>query len=595
MRIKSKNLKIWLVVQGVVFFLGFLILSGSIFIYGKIYQERVYPGVKIGELSLGGKDKEEVLDSIKEKTLQINREGFVFRAKQREVVVMPVLISLSDPDIIQEILIFDLEKTLNEAFLIGRKGNFWQRIISQWNLRRNPYFLKPSYRLNEEELLNILRENFQDLEEPAQEAKLVLDENYQFKIKPEKYGYTFDYQGAIKSLKKNLDLLALRAVDLDLIIDEPKIKKTAAENLLERAYEILNLAPLTLEYNDKKWKVDKEELAKWLEFGFEEKQDRVFLTFEKKEITKFIESLALEINIPPQEARFQMKEGRVVEFQTSREGLVLEIDKNIKKIVEEVLEKNNSEIKLIVEKVEPSIKTEEVNTFGIKELIGRGESNFAGSPKNRRHNIKIGAEKLNGLLIRPGEEFSLLKALGKTDAEAGYLPELVIKGNKTIPEYGGGLCQIATTTFRVALAAGLPILERQPHSYRVSYYEPAGMDATIYNPHPDLRFLNDTGNWILFQTKILGDDLIFEFYGTDDGRKVEISQPKIFNIVKPPPTKIIETKDLPPGQKKCTERAHSGAQAEFTRIITYPDGQIKHELWKSRYKPWQAVCLVGID
>jgi len=111
----------------------------------------------------------------------------------------------------------------------------------------------------------------------------------------------------------------------------------------------------------------------------------------------------------------------------------------------------------------------------------------------------------------------------------GYLPELVIKKGETIPEYGGGLCQVSSTAFRGAVQAGLEITERQNHAYPVRYYSPQGTDATIYPPHPDLRFKNNTPAYILIQTKIKGNKLYFEFYGSDDGRKVELIGPKTYD------------------------------------------------------------------
>jgi vancomycin resistance protein YoaR len=237
----------------------------------------------------------------------------------------------------------------------------------------------------------------------------------------------------------------------------------------------------------------------------------------------------------------------------------------------------------------------DANLLGIRERLGVGTSNFKGSPKNRRHNIATGAAKLNGIIIPQGEEFSLVKALGEIDETTGYLPELVIKGDRTIPEFGGGLCQIGTTVFRAALAAGFPILERQSHSYRVRYYEPAGTDATIYPPKPDFRFKNDTPAAVVLFTRIEGDDLFFEFWGTSDGRKAARTDPKIFNITKPPAMKTIETEDLPPGKKKCTEVAHDGADTVFTYTVTMADGSKREQVFRSHYKPWQAVCLIGVE
>jgi vancomycin resistance protein YoaR len=104
--------------------------------------------------------------------------------------------------------------------------------------------------------------------------------------------------------------------------------------------------------------------------------------------------------------------------------------------------------------------------------------------------------------------------LGEIDGAHGWYQELVIKGNETVPEYGGGLCQVGSTSFRMALASGLEIVERRNHSYRVRYYEPAGTDATIYSPAPDFRFKNNTNHHILITSEIQGDMLAFYAWGT---------------------------------------------------------------------------------
>ena len=149
--------------------------------------------------------------------------------------------------------------------------------------------------------------------------------------------------------------------------------------------------------------------------------------------------------------------------------------------------------------------------------------------------------------------------------------------------------------FRSAVDTGLQITERRNHSYRVSYYEPAGTDATIYDPAPDFKFRNDTAKHIYINAYIIGTEITFEFWGTNDGREVKVDKPSIYNIVQPPPTKLIETLDLAPGKKKCTESAHAGADAHFATTITYADGRVREETFRSHYRPWQAVCLIGVE
>ena len=194
------------------------------------------------------------------------------------------------------------------------------------------------------------------------------------------------------------------------------------------------------------------------------------------------------------------------------------------KILDEI-EGKKTRIEFVVNKIEPTISTENLSDLGIEELLGHGESNFKGSPKNRIYNINVALKKFHGHLIKPGEEFSFTTILGLVEKETGYKEDLVIKNNKTIPEYGGGVCQVSTTMFRVALNAGLKITERHNHAYPVQYYSPQGTDATIYVPKPDFKFINDTTSYILIQGKIQGTVLSFDMYGTSDGRKVELEGP----------------------------------------------------------------------
>jgi vancomycin resistance protein YoaR len=192
--------------------------------------------------------------------------------------------------------------------------------------------------------------------------------------------------------------------------------------------------------------------------------------------------------------------------------------------------KNNEksgQLPLSFAEIAPALSINSIDNLGITSLIGEGRSNFRGSPKNRIFNIKVASSRFDGTLINPGEEFSFVKILGEVDDEHGYLPELVIKKDKTEPEFGGGICQVSTTAFRAAFNSGLKITARKNHAYPVQYYNPQGMDATVYIPRPDLRFLNNTPSYILIQTKIEGTELVFRFFGTDDGRKIEIIGPKI--------------------------------------------------------------------
>lgn len=312
---------------------------------------------------------------------------------------------------------------------------------------------------------------------------------------------------------------------------------------------------------------------------------------DKDKSNQYLQQIATSVDKDPVDGKFEITNGKATEFVIGSNGKKLMIDESISRIEESIVNQRK-EVVLDIQELKAN-GVDDMAKMGIKELIATGQSSFAGSPPNRIHNIQTGAQAFNGILIKPGENFSFITYLGEVSAKTGYLPELVIKEDKTVPEYGGGLCQVSTTFFRTAINAGFPILERTAHEYRVSYYEPAGFDATIYDPKPDLVFTNDTKNYILVQTRISGNDIFVDFYGTADGRKVEVSNSTVYNLVPPGDPIMIETTDLAPGVKQQTDIAHTGADAYFTRKITYADGTVKNDRFDSHYVPWKAKFLVG--
>ena len=268
-----------------------------------------------------------------------------------------------------------------------------------------------------------------------------------------------------------------------------------------------------------------------LEFSYKNQphiQKTSSLSADENSIANFIQDLARQSNKDPQDAKLKIENGIVSAFSLSSPGVKLDEEKSIAEMENYLLEKNHSDtIKLPFAEIQPEISMASADNLKITELIGEGRSNFRGSPKNRIFNINVATKRFDGILIKPNEEFSFVKVLGEVDGEHGYLPELVIKKDKTEPEFGGGICQVSTTAFRAAIYSGLEITARRNHAYPVSYYNPQGMDATVYVPRPDLRFINDTPGYILIQTKIEGTELIFDFYGTSDGRKTTVIGPKI--------------------------------------------------------------------
>lgn len=588
---KTKRRLRWLIILSIIVIA--LVLGGD-YAYGRIYEKQVFAGVKLAGINIGGLSYTDLRQIVQEKINSFTQKGITFRSSSKEVALKgsdPGYTANYNPD--NEWLKINTDQIASSAINYGR-GSSWlanlgNRLVALVGIAN----VKAQTLVDEPLLKQSLKNNFDPEVTFAKPVTISLN-NGNLLLTDSHPGQRWDYDQAISQTKQLVTRLESGVVELALISDVPQIKRTDINTqTLSRVNDIINLAPINLVYQDQKWTIDKNTLTGWLRFT--NINGDIKITLDQSMLEKYLlTEVATNINLPAREAKFSIENGKVTVFEPPHDGQRLDVTATLTAIETGLIIDSTSTLALVVtaEPAPDGVVNEMFNS--VKELVGFGTSSFAGSPPNRRHNIAVGAAAVNGTIIQPGEEFSLLKTLGDINAATGYLPELVIKENKTIPEYGGGLCQIGTTAFRAALGVGVPITERRNHSYRVQYYEPAGTDATIYDPAPDFKFKNDYSAPLLFQTHINGDVLTFELWGTKDSRVISRSYPTIYNIKKPAPAKIIETLNLKPGEKKCTEKAHNGADAKFTYSVTYPDGQKVDKEFFSHYVPWQEVCLLGV-
>lgn len=282
--------------------------------------------------------------------------------------------------------------------------------------------------------------------------------------------------------------------------------------------------PLQLQANGKKIVATTDEINRWIETFIRTYTGKEDLRLSQSKITEYLLSLAPLLNTEPVNAKLQFKNNRAEEFVPSMSGYKLNMSLSAGLIASAILD-NKTSVSLAFETVEPEITLEKVNNLGIITLLGRGESDYGKSSSARIHNIKLGMSRFNGVILKPGEEFSFNQILGEVDENSGYQAELVIKGGKLVREFGGGLCQVATTVFRGAIMSGLDITERKPHSFPVQHYNPQGFDATIYPGVVDLKFKNNTSAHVLIQTKLTGSKLSVEVYGSSGGNVISLDGP----------------------------------------------------------------------
>lgn len=568
-----------------------VLLGAAALVVPRVYAAKLVPGMWVGDVAIGGQTKAQALtklqgavDVVLERGLRATVDG--------KVTTVPIQQALTTSDITPPLVDIDAETSVRAAFAYGHDFGTVRNALQFWRATLFRKHIEPAMTADELVVEASLRTQFGAKDDPAEPAHLAYA-NGTFTVVPEKVGNGFVYQPAVAAAIAQWQKVQPAAITLTRGTENSRLTADRARDFVDDAQATVGRAPFTLTLAEGKTsKLDAAAVGASLDVVLGSK-NRVTLAFTEAKLAAPLRKLKDSIDIPAKESRFRIVDGKVAEFQQGQVGRTLDLGATVAGMNAQLLDQERTTVAAVITEVKPQSAADSAVALGITELVATGKTNFAGSPTNRRKNIANAVRLLNGLLIKPGEDFSLVKALSPIELSNGYLPELVIKGNRTIPEVGGGLCQVGTTMFRLALDAGLPILERRNHSYRVSYYEPpVGMDATIYDPKPDFRITNDYTSALLLQARVSGDNLIFDFYGTKDSRVATTTPPKLFNVTKPPATKYIKTTDLKPGVKKRLERAHNGGSASFTYTVT-KDGKPKSQTFNSVYRAWQEVWLVG--
>lgn len=574
---------IFLLSTAFLFVIGFSIFS-------LVYREKIYPGVYLGGISLSGLSIDQTSALVKDKSNSFLNQKIELVSDQKKYELSPTEISAS----------YDFSATAKKAYEFSR-GNtltdYWSRV--KLIFKKNK--IVPVYQVNDAALSDKITSIAGELDQPEKDFGVKIVSGKVQILEDRQDGLRVDQGHLLSEIGNRLSELKIDPVTIVIETKHPSITRDEAEAAKADLEAILAGGELTLYYADKNYPVDLDTLGNWLLAT--PKEGSLIVDIDRDKVRDQVKTIASSIDIGSQDAMLKVSGGKVEIATASRDGITVDQETTLSHIVvaliSRIQEKNRQTLSssrvLIETKIQkPSITSETLSTLGLTDLVGSGTTNFSGSPTNRVSNITVGARLLNGSLIKPGDTFSTLDKLGVIDASSGFLPELVIKENRTVPEYGGGLCQVSTTLFRAALNSGLEIVERQNHRYRVSYYEPpVGMDATIYDPAPDFKFKNDTANYILVQSKVAGNKITFDFYGTKDGRIITISEPVISEVT-PPPTPILEPTDtLPTGEQKQVERAHDGATASFIYSVVRNGQELHKRTFISHYVPWPARILVG--
>jgi vancomycin resistance protein YoaR len=559
------------------------------------YLDRAYPGLSVAGVDVSGMTLAEIERAItaqaeaqtsKPLTIQVADKTYTFTKRELGLQV-------------------DVPATASQAFYTGRQGDLLTDMRTHLSLLFHEKDVEPIILYDTSPSHQILQSLIDVSNYPPKDAEIIIHSPTQIELAPAVYGQKLHIDATRPLLEDAV--FSSSAEPVQAVVQKVRPALTD-EDILPAFTQVQRLLanPLTFTYrvgdDAGKWHIEPETLLTMVSlnrFVDEEGKLQVVVRLHKEELLPYFEEMAKAIDRKAVDGKITWddEKEKVVVGQESQDGRSLNIEAAYADTVE-AIQSGSSSIKLPVEVQPAAVSTKNVANMGITALITQATSYFQGSSAGRMKNIEVAASKFDGIVIPPGEVFSFNQYLGPVTKEEGYDESLVIFGDRTAIGIGGGVCQVSTTAFRAALLAGLEIVERWAHGYRVSWYEinsEIGLDATIYAPNVDLKFRNDTDHHLLIHTEsdLEAGTVTFKFYGTPTQREVTISKPVVTSVVKHAPPIYEPDPSLPEGVTKQVDWATDGMDVSVRRVVKEGDQVLYKDEIISRYQPWTAVYKVG--
>jgi vancomycin resistance protein YoaR len=426
------------------------------------------------------------------------------------------------------------------------------------------------------------------VDSPHREASIVLH-GLTPTIVPARTGHMLDRHAAAATIVRALASLSREPVGLPVRVDRPKVD---AGDLTVAAAQVRTAlsAPLHLTLGETRWNLRPARTARLLELPAAGRRD---LRIGGDGASEWFTALSRRVDRPAEDANWAIHSNGRITVVPDRPGYLLDVPRSAKAVLRAALVTDPAlrSARLIVEKAEADRSTADARAMDIQGLVASYQT-FYGGEANRIHNVQLVSHLVDGHVIAPGAVFSFNEATGARTAAKGFKEAPVIINGELKTGLGGGVCQVSTTVFNAAYEAGLPILARTNHALYISHY-PQGRDATVNYPDVDLKFVNDTGHWLLLRTWVGSSSLTVALYGTPVHRRV-VSETAPLVVAGKTPTKKVPDPSLLVGQKVVDETGEPPRTTSVHRLVYDADGKLLHDsVFYSSYRGEPTVIRVG--
>lgn len=568
--------------------------GGGLYYLDQTYQGVIYPNVTIQGVAVGDISPEEAEAAL--------------RQKYQTFLDQPVTLTFGEqtwqPTAEELGITFDFAGTAEEAYRSGRGNGLIANLQEVAAIWQNGLELPIKVSFDQNQMHAYVSDISTELEKTPVDATVDII-GTTVTMQPAREGRQVLVDQTVQELTDKLSTFTTHSVAVRTRDLSPRLSTQEAQSA-QQTLKAMVQSSFTLTVNETEYVWTPKEIALMTEIARvpqSEAVDTFDISLNRYQVDRRLRKIVDDTGRGSVNPRVDWNGGNLQIIRAGEPGLRVD-QEAARQLIYDSIDTNERVLALPVRSVAPEVTEANLNDLGIKELIAVGRSDFTGSEPYRVTNIGVGMDMLHGILLAPNEEFSFNESIGSIDERNGFVQGYAIIQNRTQLEYGGGICQDSTTMFRAAFWAGLPITERHGHSFYINWYDRyalgpqgdgPGMDATIFLGGPDLRFVNDTGHWLLIQSYANPTTGLAEvaMYGTKPNRQVELTQ-QVYGHVPAPTTPVyIPDAKQPRGVIKQTDTARGGMSIDVYRIITQDGVRQEPELFRTTFKPWANKFAVN--
>ena len=476
---------------------------------------RIYRGVEVGDVALGGRTQAEARQIVEQQTTGALKEIEFsgpehFTRTAREMGVT-----------------FKVDATVDKAYAVGREGNVLERLGERGRALLGGMTIAPVYDYRSGKAQAQVKEIASRVNHEPKLASVIIYGS-QVEVVESHEGYKLDNAATMQSVNGAIEDMSGQAKLVGDVL-EPAITTKEAQAAAETARRAVS-AQLVFKAQGKTWTLSPSDIGSALEVT--RKDGEIDVGLNRERMVDRLANVYAELNVKPVEASYDFDSSGNVVVRPSKEGQKIEEDKLLDAIQQGLFQgKREYEVPIVVDK--PQYTTDELQQMKPTQLLGSYRTNYTATTDHsqaRVDNLGIASNAISGTFLAPGETFSMNDTVSGLNFNETHV---IINGAETTAD-GGGLCQVTSTLYNAVLYAGLEVTERHPHYSQLPYIRP-GMDATVWfgdqygNGALDMKFKNTTHGFILLQEYVANDNYIYaNVYGVPDNVIVKMWSEPIY-------------------------------------------------------------------